>query len=96
LLIPSVEIERESSSPGWQPRRNDISMSQVTLAKTIPEQTSAPDGVRGKHYKGYVEGSNVVLLAPDIAESFHDSETVNEALRQYLAEHRSPRSTHAG
>ena len=62
----------------------------------IPEQTSAPDGVRGKYYERYMEGSNVVLLAPDIAESFHDSETVNEALRQYLAEHGSPPSKHAG
>lgn len=43
-----------------------------------------------------MEGSNVILLAPDVAESFHDSETVNEALRQYLAEHGSPPSKHAG
>ena len=62
----------------------------------IPEQTSAPGGVRGKYYDRYMEGSNVVLLAPDVAESFHDSETVNEALRQYLAEHGSPPSKHAG
>ncbi len=62
----------------------------------IPEQTSAPGGVRGRYYDRYMEGSNVVLLAPDVAESFHDSETVNEALRQYLAEHGSPPAKHAG
>jgi hypothetical protein len=62
----------------------------------IAEQTSAPGGVRGKYYDRYMKGSNVVLLAPDVAESFHDSETVNEALRQYLAEHGSPPSKHAG
>jgi len=39
-----------------------------------------------------MEGTNVVLLAPDVAEVFRDSETVNEALRQYLAEHGNPKS----
>ena len=56
----------------------------------IREQTSAPGGVRGKYYEQYVQGSNVVLLAPDVAQVFHDSESVNKALRQYLADHGAP------
>lgn len=62
----------------------------------IREQTSAPGGVRGKYYEQYMQGSNVILLAPDVAEVFHDSETVNKALRQYLAEHGEPPSGQAG
>ena len=38
-------------------------------------------GVRGKFYKEYMKGTNVVLLDPDVAEVFPDSRTVNEALR---------------
>jgi hypothetical protein len=38
-------------------------------------------GVRGKYYKQYTEGTNVVLLDPDVAAVFHDSESVNQALR---------------
>jgi len=38
-------------------------------------------GVRGKYHKQYMEGSNVVLLDPDVAAVFHDSESVNQALR---------------
>jgi len=38
-------------------------------------------GVRGKYYKQYSEGTNVVLLDPDIAAVFRDSASVNEALR---------------
>ena len=38
-------------------------------------------GVRGKYYKKYQEGTNVVLLDPDVAAVFHDSESVNQALR---------------
>jgi hypothetical protein len=44
-------------------------------------------GVRGKYYERYRQGTNVVLLDPDIAKVFRDSETVNIALRQFLAEH---------
>lgn len=38
-------------------------------------------GVRGKFFKEYQEGSNIVLLEPDVATVFHDSTAVNEALR---------------
>jgi hypothetical protein len=38
-------------------------------------------GVRGKYAARYAEGSNVVVLAPDVAEVFPDSVAVNEALR---------------
>lgn len=38
-------------------------------------------GVRGKYYKQYSEGTNVVLLDPDVAAVFRDSESVNQALR---------------
>ena len=38
-------------------------------------------GVRGKYAKRYAEGSNVVVLAPDVAKFFPDSESVNLALR---------------
>lgn len=41
--------------------------------------------VRGKHYKRLMErGANVVILDPDVAEAFHDSASVNEALRSLL------------
>ena len=38
-------------------------------------------GVRGKFYKEYMKGTNIVVLDPDVAEIFPDSRTVNEALR---------------
>ena len=47
-------------------------------------------GIRGKYFQRYRQGTNIVLLEPDIAEAFHDSETVNLALRQFLSEHGSP------
>lgn len=41
-------------------------------------------GVRGKHFKAYRRGSNLVLLKPDIAAAFPTEKAVNEALRSLL------------
>jgi hypothetical protein len=41
--------------------------------------------VRGKYYKRLLaEGANVAVLDTDIAEAFHDSVSVNAALRSLL------------
>jgi len=39
-------------------------------------------GVRGKYADRYAEGSNVVVLDPDVAARFPDSKAVNDALRR--------------
>jgi hypothetical protein len=41
-------------------------------------------GVRGKYYERYRQGTNVVLLEPDVAAVFHDSQSVNRALRMLI------------
>jgi hypothetical protein len=41
-------------------------------------------GVRGKYAKRYAEGTNVVLLEPDVAKVFPDAASVNFALRQLI------------
>ena len=38
-------------------------------------------GARGKHAARYAAGTNVVVLAPDVAAMFPDAEAVNSALR---------------
>jgi hypothetical protein len=37
--------------------------------------------VRGKYAKRYAQGTNVVLIEPDVARYFPDQESVNESLR---------------
>jgi hypothetical protein len=41
-------------------------------------------GVRGKHGAAFQKGSNLVVLQEDVAKSFTNSESVNEALRALL------------
>jgi hypothetical protein len=38
-------------------------------------------GVRGKYASRYAEGTNVVVLDPDVAQLFPNREAVNETLR---------------
>ena len=48
-------------------------------------------GVVGKYAKQYAEGTNIVVLDPDVAKVFPDSEAVNQALRAIaqIIQHRS-------
>ncbi len=39
-------------------------------------------GVRGKYFERFKEGANIVVLAPDVAVDFPNSESVNDALRR--------------
>ena len=50
-------------------------------------------GVRGKYSKRYREGTNIVLLEPEIARAFPNDEAVNEALRGILNTTRAVRGT---
>lgn len=59
-------------------------MSQETNNESDPEMLEEYDfseGVRGKYVGRFAQGANVVVLDPDVAEVFADSESVNEALR---------------
>ena len=38
-------------------------------------------GVRGKYYREATAGTNLVLIEPELAHMFPDSESVNRALR---------------
>lgn len=42
-------------------------------------------GVRAKHFKHFTQGSNVVVLQPEIQKVFPTSEAVNKALASLLA-----------
>jgi hypothetical protein len=59
-----------------------------TMRKEYPE-TLIKSGVRGKYAKAYREGTNVVLIDPDLHELFPNSEAVNRALRDYVAKKRT-------
>ena len=59
-------------------------MRKAAKAKGDPDMLTEYDfsqGIRGKYAERYAEGTNVVVLSPDVAEYFPNSEVVNTALR---------------
>jgi hypothetical protein len=59
-------------------------VKKAAKAKGDPDMLTEYDfsqGVRGKYAERYAEGTNVVVLSPDVAEYFPNSEAVNTALR---------------
>ena len=49
------------------------------------EEYDFSKGVRGKYARRYAEGTNVVVIDPDVAEYFPDHESVNESLRSLVS-----------
>lgn len=47
------------------------------------------EGVRGKYVERLKQGSNVVVLDPDVAAEFDSPQAVNRALRVYLKNRKS-------
>jgi hypothetical protein len=47
----------------------------------IREEYDFSRGTRGRYAGRYATGTNLVILAPDVAAVFPDSQSVNEALR---------------
>ena len=55
----------------------------------LREEYDFSGGERGKYARRFAEGSNVVVLDPDIASRFADSTSVNDALRQHVDSERA-------
>ncbi len=65
-----------------------MSNEKDTLRDEYPEDLIR-SGVRGKYAKSYREGTNVVLIDPDLQKLFPNSEAVNRALRDYVSKKRT-------
>ena len=59
------------------------------------EEYDFSKGVRGKYAKRYAEGTNVVLIDPDVAEFFPDHDAVNDALRSLVRIIKKRQNRHA-
>ena len=71
-----------------------MSNEKDTLRDEYPEEL-IKSGVRGKYAKRYAEGTNVVLLDPDVAKAFPTSESVNKALRSLIQQQDDAASKHS-
>jgi hypothetical protein len=86
----------ESSALGSPAVENGHSMKKASkssgtkkVTPRIEDDDMRPEydfskAVRNKYAKRFAEGTNLVLLEPDLAAEFPDSKSVSRALRAYL------------
>jgi hypothetical protein len=55
--------------------------SAKATAKEMQPEYDFSNGVRGKYFRRYHRGANVVVLEPDVAKVFSNAATVNDSLR---------------
>jgi len=60
-------------------------MKRMSNDPDMLEEYDFSKGVRGKYAQRYAEGTNVVVIEPDVAKFFPDHDAVNEALRSLVA-----------
>ena len=66
-----------------KPKRARRSAPTRAADEILPEYDFS-QAVRNKYAERYRAGTNLVLLEPDVAERFPDSDAVNRALRSLL------------
>lgn len=59
--------------------------------ESMRDEYDFSQGVRGKYASQFAQASNVVLLEPDVAAEFPNSDAVNEALRDVIRRRTSAR-----
>ncbi|HEX8671434.1 MAG TPA: hypothetical protein VF710_06075 [Longimicrobium sp.] len=80
--------------PEWEYTSSKKEAKPMSDCSPFPDDEILPEyslkgGVRGKYAGRYAEGTNVLLLDRDMAEMFPDSESVNQALREFAETRRS-------
>ena len=68
-----------------RPPMSKPSTSKVKNDIPVLKREQLGKGVRGKYFRQYSQGSNVVVLRPEIHKAFPTSEAVNQALTSLLA-----------
>ena len=63
---------------------------------TMRDEYDFSNAVRGVTSTRYAEGTNVILLDPDVAEVFPDARAVNEALRTFVRLTKQKRPSQVG
>lgn len=86
-MLPVSIPETSRSNTCYEERTNSVEPELSIKKRSRNEIRSEYDvsgGVRGKYVDRYRKGTNVVLLDPEVATAFPDSNSVNDALRALL------------
>ena|ERR1017187_1678830 len=62
-------------------KENNMKKPVKFAGKEMQAEYDFSSGVRGKHFRRYQRGTNVVVLEPDVAKAFPNAGAVNDSLR---------------
>ncbi len=90
LVVVHTDAERVSASSarGVRAAKNARLMKKAHSKTTEPEMQAEYDfsgAERGKYARRYAQGTNVVVLEPDVAKAFPNAEAVNSSLRALVS-----------
>jgi len=68
------------------PKRKSRAAKRRVTSRALRAEYDFSGSIRGKYAERYAQGTNVVLLEPDVAAEFRNGKAVNRALRAYLKE----------
>ena len=71
-------------------KKTSKSRKRTSRATQMRGEYNFSRGVRGKYAKRYAQGTNLVLLEPDVAAEFRTAAAGNNALRALLRARSSP------
>lgn len=74
----------------WDPEKTALNLETHGAKAKVANRDMRAEydfkgAVRGKYLERYRQGSNVVLLDPDVSEAFPNAASVNQALRTLAA-----------
>ena len=82
--IQNEAIISVSSAPGEPAGANENNMKKSSAKSAdngLRAEYDFSRGVRGKYFRRYRRGANVVVLEPDVAKIFPNADSVNDSLR---------------
>jgi len=77
------------SAHGWPAEEKGRNMKKPSKPKKKPDMRPEYDfsqGKRGQFAKRFAKGTNLVLLRPEVAAAYPDSDAVNRTLLKLMAE----------
>lgn len=84
VVHKSGKREPASSALDSLPGTRGVIMKKTPDESEMRDEYDFSGGVRGKYAERFAEGSNVVVLDPDVAAEFKTRKAVNDALRAQL------------
>jgi hypothetical protein len=79
-----LKLENSHAAPAAENARVMKKAPNKSGRKQMRDEYDFSQGERGKYARRYTQGTNVVVLEPDVAKVFHNSKVVNVSLRAII------------